>query len=285
MPPLRYTCINRIPFGRGLGSSSAGIVSGLIAGLVLSGHEMATAGSEALLQIATRIEGHPDNVAPAIYGGIQIGAKIPTSEDGLGLGDGGVGAAGGGRQEGFESRYYTSRIRLFNGFQAVVFVPDYVSETAEARSLVPETLPTADACFNMSRIALLVNALSNGNLEELSLAFEDHIHQPPRGKVCKHLYPLIHAATNSGAHGAFLSGAGPSVMAITSGAVGDIYSQRQEERRDLSVAQAMIERARECGVEGRIIITKPTDVGAHVVRANPPFSEGSIMRFTNGEMI
>ena len=73
MPPLKYTVLNRIPFARGLGSSSAAIVGGLVAGLVLSGHKVPCWGEESLLQLACGIEGHPDNVAPAIYGGIQIG--------------------------------------------------------------------------------------------------------------------------------------------------------------------------------------------------------------------
>ena len=73
VPTLKYHVISRIPYARGLGSSSAAIVGGIIAGLILAGHRLPCWGSEALLQIAASIEGHPDNVAPAIYGGIQIG--------------------------------------------------------------------------------------------------------------------------------------------------------------------------------------------------------------------
>ena len=76
VPPLRYRCVNNIPYARGLGSSSAAIVGGIIAGLVLSGHRLKCWGEEELLQIAAEIEGHPDNVAPAIYGGVQIGMKV-----------------------------------------------------------------------------------------------------------------------------------------------------------------------------------------------------------------
>lgn len=78
MPTLSYHLKNTIPCSRGLGSSSAAIVSGLIAGLALSGHELAVEGTEELLQLASNIEGHPDNVAPAIYGGLQLGIKTPA---------------------------------------------------------------------------------------------------------------------------------------------------------------------------------------------------------------
>jgi len=73
VPPMKYKLVNRIPYARGLGSSSAAIVGGLVAGLVLAGHRVPTWGSEELLNMAAEIEGHPDNVAPAIYGGIQLG--------------------------------------------------------------------------------------------------------------------------------------------------------------------------------------------------------------------
>ncbi len=130
-----------------------------------------------------------------------------------------------------------------------------------------------DCVFNIGRVAWLVNALSTSNLDNLRFGVEDALHQPQRGKaVYKHLYPLIEAANAAGANGCFLSGAGPTVMAITSGASGDIFAQRLSERTDWAVAQAMVRTAEAVGVKGQVYITAPAEFGATVVSAEPAFS-------------
>ncbi|CEL93998.1 unnamed protein product [Vitrella brassicaformis CCMP3155] len=255
VPTLKYTCVNRIPFARGLGSSSAAIVSGLVAGLVLTGHELPVEGEEALLQLACGIEGHPDNVAPAIYGGLQIGVHT---------GD----------------RWYTSRIQMGPGLQAVLFLPDHILETSAARAVLPDKVPRKDAIFNVSRAALLANAFATGNMKELQMAMEDSLHQPYRAAQNPHLYPLVAAAIKAGSHGACLSGAGPAIFALTSGAKGDIYSQRKGERAEQIVADCMLKAAEETNAKGRIFITSPTERGAHVVSADPPFSDLRVLHFS-----
>lgn len=252
MPTLHYHVVSRIPYARGLGSSSAAIVAGIIAGLILAGHRLPCWGSEALLQIAAGIEGHPDNVAPVIYGGIQIGIHNGT-------------------------RWVTERVPCPAGLQLVMFIPDFEGRTSEARGVLDPTVTREDAAYNISRTAFLILALCNGNLDNLKWGVQDRLHQPQRGgKLYKYLYPMIEAAEAAGAACAFLSGAGPTVMALTGGASGDIFAQREKERADLSVARAMIRVAEERGIKGSLVVTAAATEGAHVTMVDPPFSSEKI---------
>lgn len=249
VPTLKYTLVNRIPYARGLGSSSAAIIGGLIAGLVLAGHRLNAWGFEDLLNLACEIEGHPDNVAPALYGGIQLGIH-----NGL--------------------RWVTERVNLPPGLQFVCFIPDFIGKTSTARGVLPDMYSRKDAVFNIGRVAWLINALATSNLDNLRNGTQDALHQPHRGQtVYPHLNPLMEAATAAGACATYLSGAGPSVMAITSGASGDIFTQRAMERVDRKVAEAMIQAAEKCGVKGSVYVTAPVITGAYVVHAEPPFSD------------
>ena len=254
VPPLKYTCTNRIPFARGLGSSSAAIVAGLIAGLVLTGHKLTCWGEESLLQLAAAIEGHPDNVAPAIYGGIQLGIYNGA-------------------------RWQSERVTVPAGMQVVVFIPETIGKTSDARAVLSEEVSREDAVFNVGRVAWLVNAFNMQRFDNLKWGAQDRLHQPHRASVVyPHLYPLIDAATKAGADATFLSGAGPSVLALTSGASGDIFAQREKERVDTSVAKAMLAAAKQAGVNGQVFITQPVQTGAHVVHAEPNYSS-RLMRY------
>ncbi|TYZ59439.1 hypothetical protein PybrP1_012778 [[Pythium] brassicae (nom. inval.)] len=254
-PNLKVHCKNRIPFARGLGSSSAGIVGGIIAGLALSGMRLPVRGKEELLQFASQIEGHPDNVAPAIYGGLQLGIHA-------------------------DGRWYSSRVQIPDGLQCVVFIPDSTGPTSVARAILPPKVDRKDAVFNIGRAAILVNAFRSGNLDELRFATQDMLHQPQRGAAqYPHLYPLIEAALAAGAHGCFLSGAGPTVLAITSGRSGDIFTQKLAERQENKVADAMRQTAAAIGVEGCVFITNPEHRGAYIARASPRFSDRNVARY------
>ncbi|CAH0492020.1 unnamed protein product [Peronospora farinosa] len=252
---IKVHCKNRIPFARGLGSSSAGIVGGIIAGLALAGMRLPVHGREELLQLASEIEGHPDNVAPAIYGGLQLGIFA-------------------------DERWYSSRVQIPDGLQCVVFIPDSTGPTSVARAILPPNVPRKDAVFNIGRAAIFVNAFRSGNLDELRFATQDMLHQPQRGAAqYPHLEPLIKAALGAGAHGCFLSGAGPTVLAITSGRAGDIFTQQLAERQENKVANAMREAAAVLGVSGCVFITNPDHRGAYIVRAEPRFSDRSVARY------
>eukprot|EP00981_Chlorochromonas_danica_P006180 scaffold1307_cov166-Ochromonas_danica.AAC.2 len=248
VPPLKYHLINRIPYARGLGSSSAAIVGGLVAGLVLAGHQVPAWGSEDLLNMAAEIEGHPDNVAPAMYGGIQLG--IHTGK-----------------------RWMTERVNLPPGLQCVCFIPNVIGKTSTARGVLNDTVSRKEAVFNIGRVAWLINALATNNIDQLRYGVEDALHQPQRAAaVYPHLVPIINAAVEAGASAAFLSGAGPTVMALTSGASGDIFTQRHKERVDRKVAEAMLAAAAACQTKGQVFITAPVEHGAYVVSAEPAFS-------------
>lgn len=252
MPPLKYTVVNNIPYARGLGSSSAAIVAGTIAGLILAGHTLPCWGSESLLQIAASIEGHPDNVAPVIYGGIQMGIHNGT-------------------------RWETERVPVPPGMQLVMFIPDSIGKTSTARGVLGPSVTREEAAFNIGRVAWLVHAMCSGNLDNLRSGVEDKLHQPQRGEhLYPFLYPMIRAAEKAGAVCVYLSGAGPTVMALTSGASGDIFTQRENERTDLDVAKAMTEVSEQFGVTGNVLVTQASHEGARVVNVDPPFSTGNI---------
>lgn len=176
---------NRIPLSRGLGSSAAAIVGGAAAANALLGGPF---DSQELLDLATEIEGHPDNVAPALLGGIVVCARTP----------------GGVRW----TRLVPPRLPV------VIAVPDFAVSTDEARRLLPQHVPFADAVFNVTRTALLIAALTAGRTDLLDEATRDRLHQPYRERLIPGLGQVFQAARRAGAHGVALSGSGPSVVAF-----------------------------------------------------------------------
>ncbi|HSU37038.1 MAG TPA: homoserine kinase [Propionibacteriaceae bacterium] len=181
---LRLRCHNTIPHGRGLGSSSAAIVSGLLAAAGLAGQ---SPDADWLLQHATAIEGHPDNVAAAIYGGFVLA---------------------------YESRGTVSvaQARIDPSLGAAAFIPQQSIETKAARGLLPRTVPHVDAAANSGRAALLVHALA-GDPERLYDATRDWLHQGYRESAMPRSYELVKSLRGQG-FAAVISGAGPSVLVL-----------------------------------------------------------------------
>jgi homoserine kinase len=139
-----------------------------------------------------------------------------------------------------------------SGLRAVLFVPQRELPTAEARRVLPRSVSRADAVYNIGRAALLAACLASGRLEHLDEATRDRLHQPYRERLFPALAPLVEASLEAGALGAYLSGAGPAVCALTSG-------------REEAVAEALAKAARRLELEGETIITAPTSRGAHLV--------------------
>jgi homoserine kinase len=218
-------CTNRIPTARGLGSSAAAWVGGLVAGNALSGGALT---SDALLALATRAEGHPDNVAAALLGGLTV--SCPGD-------DGAVTAVS---------------LPVPDGFAWVVLVPTITSSTAEARAVLPATVPRADAIFNVQRVALLLAALQARRSDALAAALDDRLHQPYRRALFPWMPSVVDAARRAGALGCVLSGAGPSLLALVCGDGG-------------AVAPAMETALRAAGVEGRARAYAVDTTGAVVV--------------------
>jgi homoserine kinase len=182
-------CVNRIPAARGLGSSAAAWVGGLVAGNALLGSPLSR---HALLGLAARAEGHPDNVAAAILGGLTVSCGTPE----------GVTAV---------------TLPVTKSLTWVVLVPEVTSATAEARALLPRSVPREDAVFNVQRVALLLAGLQTSLPQALSVALDDRLHQPYRLKLFPWMPDIATAARAAGALGCVLSGAGPSLLAVVAG--------------------------------------------------------------------
>ena len=178
--------INNIPVARGLGSSAAAIVGGLVAANVLSGNRLS---SKQILSTALGLEGHPDNITPAAVGGLTVSCMV-----------------------GSEINYI--KIPVPDGLRAVVAVPDFTLTTGEGRKRLPATVSLQDAAFNLGRASLLVAALSGSHWEMLKIAMQDRLHQPYRSDLVPGLEEVFSAALDAGAWGAALSGSGPSVIAF-----------------------------------------------------------------------
>ena len=188
LPGLNLVAHNEIPHGRGLGSSGAAIVSGIMAAKgLLEG--VVDIDAEALLALATEMEGHPDNVAPALFGGLTIAWMTP---------------------EGPRHK----KLMVHRGVKPLVFVPEHAMSTALARSLQPESVPHEDAVFNLSRSALLIAALIQSP-ELLLAATEDKLHQSYRAAAMPETNRLITLLREHG-FAAVVSGAGPSILVLAS---------------------------------------------------------------------
>lgn len=224
MPPLRLRCHNQIPLKRGLGSSAAAIAGGLVAANAWCSH---TFTSNDLLEMAATIEGHPDNVSAAVLGGLQL---VVTDQ----------------------RQIYTAPVNVPAGLHAVLFVPDFRIATTDARKVLPEKVSVAEAVYNMGRTALLVAGMCANHPEYLGVATQDCLHQPYRQALFPAMKVIFAAARAAGALGVFLSGSGPTIMALTQG-------------REMTVAYEMAEAARQAGVEGKVQITQPALQGAHLV--------------------
>lgn len=182
---LKVTMHNRIPMSRGLGSSSSAIVAGIYAGNILSGNRF---NDDELLGFATEIEGHPDNVAPALLGGFTI-----SYMDGL--------------------KAHSLRVEPAKPLKFIAVVPERRLPTVLARQAIPKTVSHHDAVFNTSRASLLVGALLSGEYQYLASGLEDKLHQPYRAHLIPGLDDVFEAARNAGAYNAIISGAGSTVMA------------------------------------------------------------------------
>jgi homoserine kinase len=182
---LKVHMRNNIPLSRGLGSSSTAIVAGLIAANEMTGNTLT---KDDLVGLATGIEGHPDNVAPAILGGFTISYMVDKTA-------------------------HSFCFVPAKKFKLVAVVPSMPLSTAKARAAIPVQVPHSDAVFNASRTALLIGALMSGEYGYLPTALEDKLHQPYRASLIPGMRDAFAAATANGAYNAIISGAGSTIMA------------------------------------------------------------------------
>ncbi len=209
---VRLECVNRVPLARGLGSSAAAWVGGLAAGNALLGSPL---DRDALLALAARAEGHPDNVAAAIFGGLTVSCVTADTVTAVSL-------------------------PVPRPLQWVVLIPEATNATADARAVLPAAVPRADAVFNVQRVALLLAGLQTGRPAALRAALDDRLHQPYREKLFPWMRGVTSAAIAAGALGCVLSGAGPSLLAVVDGGVdgGRVARALEEALRRAGVAGA-----------------------------------------------
>lgn len=186
LPPLHIEIYNDIPIGKGLGSSAAALTAGVVLANVVLGLRWRR---NRILDVAARIEGHPDNVAACVFGSVVVSA---------------VDASG---------RTRAIRLELPPDYRVAVVVPDFVLPTVEARSVLPTHYRREQIVFNLQRATLLVAALATGDSTAFPTAFEDQIHQPYRAGLVPGLEEILKLRA-PGLLGCALSGAGPSVVVL-----------------------------------------------------------------------
>jgi homoserine kinase len=217
---------NPIPLERGLGSSAAGTVAGVAAAFAFAGRAVDV---PLALRLATRIEGHPDNVAPALLGGLVASIALEDTVEAVRLDP--------------------------PDLLVVAWIPERKLPTSEMRRVLPDAVPRADAIANLARVAVGVAGLASGRADVLRLLTEDRLHEPYRAAVYPELPRLIAAAREAGAIGACLSGAGSTVVAFVDGS---------DETAADSVGAAFRTTAARLGQPGRLLAVKPRAAGARV---------------------
>jgi homoserine kinase len=223
-PGLSAEYSQEIPVARGLGASAVARAAGLLAANAVLGEPLER---EEILALGTELEGHADNMAPVLFGGLQVAVREGDS-------------------------VFHAGLAAPRGLRAVLFVPDMEMPTRESRQALPDFLSREDAVYNIGRAALLVAALASGRVDLLDTATRDRLHQPARARVFPPMEAIFRAARQAGALGVFLSGGGSTVLALAS-------------KSDKDIAKAMVKAAAGEGTGGHTIITAPSNEGAQVV--------------------
>ena len=218
---------NPIPLERGLGSSAAATVAGLRAACSIAGSELEMG---TLLRLATRIEGHPDNIAPGLLGGLVASIAL-------------------------DDRVEAIRLDPPRNLQVVAWIPERKLPTSEMRRVLPESVPRADAVANLARVAVGVAGLASGRTDVLGLLTQDRLHEPYRAEIYPELPQLVAAARSARALGACLAGAGSTVVAFV-----DSTDEAAADR----VGIAFRATAARLGQPGRLAVFNPARGGARV---------------------
>ena len=227
LPPFHVDCLNQIPLSSGLGSSAAAKLTGLLAANSLLGKPLT---NDEILNLATEMEGHPDNVAPAMLGGLVVS----TMEEG---------------------KVFAQKIHVDSSTDSSIYItvvfPEFHLPTHEARRALPQQVPLQDAIHNISHAVLVTEAFRNGNAELLGKAMSDTLHQPHRFPLIPGAQVAMDAAKGAGASAIALSGAGPSLIAFSS-------------KREPAIGEAMKHAFEEKGLQARVFPLKMSDHGAEV---------------------
>jgi homoserine kinase len=197
---LRMVLANGIPAIRGLGGSGTAILGGLLTANAICGKPFSQA---EILNFATEFEGHPDNVAASLLGGLVV--SVMETE-----------------------QVHTIKLDCGSTLRVVLAIPDFPLSTEEARRVLPQSVEFTDAIYNVSRSSLLVAAIATGNLEMLSLAMNDQLHEPYRTPLIQGFDDVAQAARGAGALSVALSGAGPSIAAYCTASMQEVAVQMHQ---------------------------------------------------------
>jgi len=223
LPAFKAECVNLIPLSSGLGSSASAVVTGVLAGNALLGNLLS---NEEILTLASELEGHPDNVAPALMGGLVVSMM--------------------------ENRTVTARqLPLNMDIFITVALPDIYLPTRQARAVLPGKISMKSAVHNISRSVLVTEAFRSGDIGLLGEAMNDKLHQPYRLKLIPGAESAMDVAKEAGASAVALSGAGPGIIAFTS-------------KAGSSVGEAMKRAFKKAGLESRIFEMKISKRGAEI---------------------
>ena len=221
---ISINCINNIPISGGLGSSSAEIISGIIIAYAIHNIDI---NKDDIFQISASMEGHPDNVGPAIFGGITIGYND-------------------------DNDWYLSPVKYSKNLKIISFVSDQKILTKESRKGLPDNISREDSVYNISRSALLINSISNNNFDDFKHAFQDKVHEQYRTPEIKGFKTISNAAISAGALATYLSGSGPTISAIA-------------ESKELTINYEMLDAANKLGINGEGIICKISESGVQLI--------------------
>jgi len=227
-PPVKITIDLGVPLSRGLGSSATAIVGGLLAANKLAGNPLE---NQDLLQLAIALEGHPDNIVPAFLGGCRL--AVPTNK-------------------GWE----ICEIPWSENLVPVVAIPNFELSTQQARLVLPSQVSRDVAIFNASHLGLLLRAIETGRGNWIKLGMQDQLHQPYRQQLIPNYTDVESAALSAGAYGVAISGAGPTLLAITS--FGDAEN----------VAQEMQSAWEKAGIKAQVMPLEVSKTGASIKTNN-----------------
>ena len=185
---LRIKALNKIPITRGLGSSASAIIGGIVGAAKFYNIDLS---NQEMLELALSLEGHMDNIVPALIGGLTLAYKTGQEE------------------------INWTRIKTPLDLRVVVAIPDFTLNTKEMRKALPQKVALTEAVFNLSRSALLVNTLQNSDWDVLAEAMEDRLHQPYRAPFIPGIEDMFLKIKKTGLAGVALSGSGPSVVSLT----------------------------------------------------------------------
>ncbi|HEY9807735.1 MAG TPA: homoserine kinase [Halomicronema sp.] len=227
-PALQIDIQLAVPLARGLGSSATAIVAGLVGANALAGNPLT---QTQIMQLAISMEGHPDNVVPALLGGCRLAAC----------------------DENNPQDWQICEISWHPEIVPVVAIPNFELSTSEARRVLPNDYSRADSIFNISHLGLLVRGIETANPDWLRVALQDKIHQPYRQPLIAGYQAVFSAALDSGAYGMTISGAGPTLLALS------------PQAKAIAVQKAMIEAWKQSGIVPDVQILQLDQAGASII--------------------